>query len=73
MNAKHKPGALAAIAAKLAERGCNIEQVAVIKEHEDDTTDFSFQFQVADRIELADVIRDVRSIGIVESVSRGLH
>ncbi len=45
----------------------------MIKEHEDDTTDFSFQFQVADRIELADVIRDVRSIGIVESVSRGLH
>ena len=73
VNAKHKPGALAAIAAKLAERGCNIEQVNVIKEHEDDTTDFSFQFQVADRIELADVIRDVRSIGIVESVSRGLH
>jgi len=73
VNAKHKPGALAAIAAKLAERGCNIEQVTVIKEHEDDTTDFSFQFQVADRIELADVIRDVRSIGIVESVSRGLH
>ena len=73
VNAKHKPGALAAIAARLAERGCNIEQVTVIKEHEDDTTDFSFQFQVADRIELADVIRDVRSIGIVESVSRGLH
>ena len=73
VNAKHKPGALAAIAAKLAERGCNIEQVTVIKEHEDNTTDFSFQFQVADRIELADVIRDVRSIGIVESVSRGLH
>ena len=45
----------------------------VIKEYEDDTIDFSFQFQVADRIELADVIRDVRSVGIVERVSRGLH
>ena len=73
VNAQHKPGALAAIAGKLAERGCNIEQVTVIKEHEDDTIDFSFQFQVADRIELADIIRDVRSIGIVERVSRGLH
>ena len=73
VNAQHKPGALAAIAGKLAERGCNIEQVTVIKEHEDDTIDFSFQFQVADRIELADVIRDVRSVGIVEKVSRGLH
>ena len=73
INAQHKPGALAAIAGKLAERGCNIEQVTVIKEHEDDTIDFSFQFQVADRIELADIIRDVRSVGIVERVSRGLH
>ena len=73
VNAQHKPGALAAIAGKLAERGCNIEQVTVIKEHEDDTIDFSFQFQVADRIELADVIRDVRSVGVVEKVSRGLH
>ena len=73
VNAKHKPGALAAIAGKLADRGCNIEQVTVIKEHEDDTIDFSFQFQVADRIELADVIRDVRSVGIVEKVARGLH
>ena len=73
VNAQHKPGALAAIAGKLAERGCNIEQVTVIKEHEDDTIDFSFQFQVADRIELADIIRDVRSVGIVERVSRGLH
>ena len=69
INAKHKPGALAAIAGKLAER-CNIEQVTVIKEHEDDTIDFSFQFQVADRIELADVIRDVRSVGIVDKVSK---
>ena len=51
----------------------NIEQVTVIKEHEDDTIDFSFQFQVADRTELADIIRDVRSVGIVERVSRGLH
>ncbi len=73
INAQHKPGALAAIAGKLAERSCNIEQVTVIKEHEDDTIDFSFQFQVADRIELADIIRDVRSVGIVERVSRGLH
>ena len=73
INAKHKPGALAAIAGKLAERDCNIDQVTVIKEHEDNTIDFSFQFQVADRIELADVIRDVRSVGVVEKVSRGLH
>ena len=73
INAQHKPGALAAIAGKLAERGCNIEQVTVIKEHEDDTIDFSFQFQVADRTELAEIIRDVRSVGIVERVSRGLH
>ena len=73
INAKHKPGALAAIAGKLAERDCNIDQVTVIKEHEDNTIDFSFQFQVTDRIELADVIRDVRSVEVVEKVSRGLH
>ena len=73
INAKHKPERFTAIAGKLAERGCNIEQVTVIKEHEDDTIDFSFQFQVADRIELADVIRDVRSVGIVERGTRGLH
>ncbi len=73
INAKHKPGTLAAIAGRLAERGCNIEEVTIIKEHEDDTIDFSFQFQVANRVELADVIRDVRSVEIVQKVSRGLH
>jgi (p)ppGpp synthase/HD superfamily hydrolase len=45
----------------------------ILKEYEDDMIDFSFQFQVSNRIELAEVIRDVRSVGIVEKVSRGLH
>ena len=73
ISAVHQPGSLAVIAGKLADKGCNIEEVMILKEYEDDMIDFSFQFQVSNRIELAEVIRDVRSVGIVEKVSRGLH
>ena len=73
VHAKHKPGSLAAIAGKLADNGCNVEQVSLATEYEDETIDILFQIQVASRKDLADIMRGIKAMGNVEKVSRSLH
>ena len=73
VHAKHKPGSLAAIAGKLADNGCNVEQVSLATEYEDETIDIQFQIQVASRKDLADIMRGIKAMGNVEKVSRSLH
>ncbi len=73
VHAKHKPGSLAAIAGKLADNGCNVEQVSLATEYEDETIDILFQIQVANRKALADIMRGIKAMGNVEKVSRSLH
>lgn len=73
VHAKHKPGSLAAIAGKLADNGCNVEQVSIATEYEDETIDIQFQIQVSSRKDLADIMRGIKAMGNVEKVSRSLH
>jgi len=73
VHAKHKPGSLAAIAGKLADNGCNVEQVSLATEYEDETIDIQFQIQVSSRKDLADIMRGIKAMGNVERVSRSLH
>ena len=73
VHAKHKPGSLAAIAGKLADNGCNVEQVSLATEYEDETIDIQFQIQVSSRKDLADIMRGIKAMGNVEKVSRSLH
>ena len=73
VHAKHKPGSLAAIAGKLADNGCNVEQVSLATEYEDETIDIQFQIQVSSRKDLADIMRGIKSMGNVEKVTRSLH
>jgi len=73
IHAKHEPGTLAAIAGKLADNGCNVEQVSIVTEYEDETIDLLFQIQVTNRKDLADIIRGIKAMGNVEKVSRSLH
>jgi len=73
VHAKHQTGSLAEIAGKIADNGCNVEQVSITTEYEDETIDILFQIQVANRKELADIMRDIKSMASVEKVSRGLH
>ena len=73
VHAKHQTGSLAEIAGKIADNGCNVEQVSITTEYEDETIEILFQIQVANRKELADIMRDIKSMASVEKVSRGLH
>ena len=73
VHAKHKPGSLAAIAGKLADNGCNVEQVSLATEYEDETIDILFKIQVSSRKGLADIMRGIKAMGNVEKVSRSLH
>ena len=73
VHAKHETGSLAAIAGKIADNGCNVEQVSITTEYEDETIDILFQIQVANRKALADIMRDIKSMASVEKVTRSLH
>ena len=73
VHAKHETGSLAEIAGKIADNGCNVEQVSITTEYEDETIDILFQIQVENRKALADIMRDIKSMASVEKVSRGLH
>ena len=73
VHAKHETGSLAEIAGKIADNGCNVEQVSITTEYEDETIDILFQIQVANRKALADIMRDIKSMASVEKVSRSLH
>ena len=65
----NKTGALAEVAATIADGGSNIEQVEVLGRHEDCSM-LSFIIQVRDRNHLAQIMRDVRKMSNVIRVSR---
>jgi RelA/SpoT family (p)ppGpp synthetase len=66
---ENRPGVLAEVAAKIGAAGSNIEQVSVDERHED-TAELLFLILVRDRVHLAQVIRNVRSMGTVKRVTR---
>jgi len=66
----NKPGALAEIAANIADTGSNIEQVSIDERQEEDYSSLAFLILVRDRIHLANVIRRIRSMPIVKKISR---
>jgi GTP pyrophosphokinase len=66
----NKPGALAEIAASIADTGSNIEQVSIDERQEEDYADLTFLILVRDRLHLANVIRRIRSMPIVKKISR---
>ena len=63
------PGVLAEIAASIGDSESNIDQVSVDERHED-YADLSFMILVRDRTHLAQVIRAIRRIPMVEKISR---
>ncbi|MEQ1801020.1 MAG: bifunctional (p)ppGpp synthetase/guanosine-3',5'-bis(diphosphate) 3'-pyrophosphohydrolase [Gammaproteobacteria bacterium] len=65
----NKPGVLAEVAARIADSGSNIEQVS-IDEGQDDSATMLFSILVRDRRHLADVIRMLRRMNVVEKLSR---
>ena len=65
----NKPGALAEVAATIADSGSNIEQVSVLGGH-DDCSVLSFLLQVRDRRHIAMIMRNVRKMPNVIRVSR---
>ena len=69
----HQPGSFAEVAAKIADKGCNVEQVAISKEYEDDTVDLLFLIQIKDRQELADIMREIKGLKNVLRINRNLH
>ena len=69
----HQPGSFAEVAGSIADKGCNVEQVAISKEYEDDTVDLLFLIQIKDRQELADVMREIKNLKNVLRVTRSLH
>ena len=69
----HQPGSFAEVAGKIADNGCNVEQVAISREYEDDTVDLLFLIQIKNRQELAVVMREIKGLKNVLKVSRHLH
>jgi RelA/SpoT family (p)ppGpp synthetase len=69
----HKPGSLAEVASTIADKGCNVAQVAILNEHEDETIDLLFSIQVKNRLELADVMRAIKKMQTVIRISRRQH
>ena len=73
VHAMHKPGSLAEVASTIADKGCNVVQVAISREYEDDTVDILFLLQIKNRQELAIVMREIKRMKNVLKVSRNLH
>jgi guanosine-3',5'-bis(diphosphate) 3'-pyrophosphohydrolase len=65
----NKTGVLAEVAAVIADSQSNIEEVSVIIRHQD-TSAMTFLLQVKDRTHLAHIMRNVRKMPNVKSVSR---
>jgi len=65
----NRPGVLAEIAARIADNGSNIEQVSV-EERLEDIADLRFLILVRDRVHLAKVIRGVRTMSVVNKITR---
>jgi (p)ppGpp synthase/HD superfamily hydrolase len=66
---QNKPGALAEVASKIGEAGCNIEQVSV-DDSQEETAELRFTILVRDRVQLAHVIKRIRPMPIVNRVTR---
>jgi (p)ppGpp synthase/HD superfamily hydrolase len=66
----NKPGALAEVAASIADTGSNIEQVSIDERQKDEIVGLLFLILVRDRIHLANVIRKIRSMSIVKKITR---
>ena len=62
-------GALATLAAAIAERGANIENVG-IEEHDGMYTAINFTIAVHDRVHLARIMRRLRAVPIVVRIAR---
>jgi RelA/SpoT family (p)ppGpp synthetase len=73
VHAMHKPGSLAEVAGTIADKDCNVEQVTISREYEDDTVDILFLIQIKNRQELANVMREIKRMKNVLKVSRNLH
>ncbi len=65
----NKTGVLAEVAAVIADSHSNIEEVSVTNRHQD-TSAMTFLLQVKDRTHLAHIMRNVRKMPNVKSVSR---
>lgn len=65
----NKPGVLAEVAARIGDAGSNIEQVSV-DERLEDAAALVFSILVRDRIHLAQVIKNIRSMPVVRKVTR---
>ena len=65
----NKTGVLAAVAANIAETHSNIDSVSVV-ERDEDTVTLIFHLQVRNRVQLAQVMRSIRGMPDVLSVSR---
>ena len=65
----NKTGVLAEVAAVIADSDSNIEEVSVVNRHPD-TSAMTFLLQVKDRIHLAHIMRNVKKMQNVRSVSR---
>jgi GTP pyrophosphokinase len=65
----NKTGVLAEVAAVIADSGSNIEEVAVVNRHQD-TSAMTFLLQVKDRTHLARIMRNVKNMQNVKSISR---
>ena len=65
----NRPGALAEVAARIADAGSNIEQVSV-SEDDEDYAEMTFIVLVHDRVHLARVLRRIRTIGDLKTVAR---
>jgi RelA/SpoT family (p)ppGpp synthetase len=68
---QNRPGVLAAVAAAIAATETNIGHLSVI-ERDSESSTLTFELQVADRAQLAKVIRAIRSMPEVLSVERTL-
>ncbi|MBT8423065.1 MAG: bifunctional (p)ppGpp synthetase/guanosine-3',5'-bis(diphosphate) 3'-pyrophosphohydrolase [Gammaproteobacteria bacterium] len=65
----NRPGALAEAAARIADAGSNIEQVSV-SEDDEDYAEMTFNVLVQNRVQLARVMRSLRTISDIKSVAR---
>ncbi len=70
VQAETKRGVLGSLATQIADSGGNIEHV-VLPEKEEEVAVTRFQISVTDRKQLAEIMRRVRRLDIVQKVSRG--
>ena len=66
----NKTGALAEVAATIADTGSNIEQVSIDERQEDELVTLTIMILVHDRTDLANVIRRIRLMPIVKKITR---